>query len=317
MGQARGDQGVDDDRAGGGGHLPTTRRPATLAEARAMAHPDRLRIIRLTFDAELTNKQLADQLGRDPATTLHHVRTLVDNGFLEALPPPRHGAGVRREAALPVHGQSWALRSGARAHRRRHLGGDPGPAGRGVRGAPQQRQLTRMALRLSPEQLARLQQRIHQLIDEAASWTRWTTASPGRCSWPYTVVPTCARLASHEPDQPSPRQMATSPNVVTIVFDDLASPSSGPFGSDVDTPASPAWPPSGLRYNRFHVTSLCSPTRAALLAGRNHHAVGMGFLADLPLILPGLPGGHPAPAATLPRILRDAATRPWPWASGT
>ena len=62
----------------------------------------------------------------------------------------------------------------------------------------------------------------------------------------------------------------------------------------------------GLRYNRFHVTSLCSPTRAALLAGRNHHAVGMGFLSDLPLVYPGYRGAIPPTAATLPRILRDA-----------
>jgi len=61
----------------------------------------------------------------------------------------------------------------------------------------------------------------------------------------------------------------------------------------------------GLRYNRFHVTSLCSPTRAAFLTGRNHHAVGMGFLADIPLGYPGYTARIPKSAAPMPRVLRD------------
>jgi arylsulfatase len=62
----------------------------------------------------------------------------------------------------------------------------------------------------------------------------------------------------------------------------------------------------GARLNRFHVTALCSPTRACLLTGRNHHAVGMGFLTDIPIGLPGYNARLPRSAATLPRILRDA-----------
>ncbi|NBE50389.1 arylsulfatase, partial [Streptomyces boluensis] len=61
----------------------------------------------------------------------------------------------------------------------------------------------------------------------------------------------------------------------------------------------------GLRYNRFHVTAMCSPTRAALLTGRNHHAVGMGFLTDVPLAHPGYSARVPRSAAPLPRLLRD------------
>jgi arylsulfatase A-like enzyme len=99
---------------------------------------------------------------------------------------------------------------------------------------------------------------------------------------------------------------STSPNVVIIVLDDLGFAQLSPFGSDINTPAIASLAADGLRYNRFHVTSLCSPTRAALLAGRNHHAVGMGFLSDLPLVYPGYRGAIPPAAATLPRILRDA-----------
>ncbi len=62
---------------------------------------------------------------------------------------------------------------------------------------------------------------------------------------------------------------------------------------------------NGLRYNRFHVTSICSSTRAALLSGRNHHAVGMGLTMESPMGFPGYTGRIPKSAALLPRILRD------------
>ena len=63
---------------------------------------------------------------------------------------------------------------------------------------------------------------------------------------------------------------------------------------------------AGLRFNRFHVTALCSPTRASFFTGRNHHAVGMGFLADVPMGFPGYTARIPKSAAALPRLLRDA-----------
>ncbi|MGQ0802906.1 MAG: arylsulfatase [Actinomycetota bacterium] len=96
-----------------------------------------------------------------------------------------------------------------------------------------------------------------------------------------------------------------APNVVMIVLDDLGFGQLGCFGSDIATPNIDALAANGLRYNRFHVTSLCSPTRASLLTGRNHHAVGMGFLTDIPIGFPGYDGRVPQSAAALPRILRD------------
>ena len=104
---------------------------------------------------------------------------------------------------------------------------------------------------------------------------------------------------------PPPVPPTGAPNVVLIVLDDLGFAQLGCFGSDVATPHIDALAAGGLRYNRFHVTSLCSPTRACLLTGRNHHAVGMGFLADIPIGFPGYSGTIPRSAATLPRILRD------------
>jgi arylsulfatase A-like enzyme len=105
---------------------------------------------------------------------------------------------------------------------------------------------------------------------------------------------------------PERRPPPGAPNVVVIVLDDTGFAQLGSFGSDVATPAFDRLAADGLRYNRFHVTSLCSPTRASLLTGRNHHAVGMGFLADIPLGFPGYTGRIPPSAAPLPRILRDA-----------
>ncbi len=94
--------------------------------------------------------------------------------------------------------------------------------------------------------------------------------------------------------------------MVVIVFDDMGFAQLGCFGSDMDTPNIDRLAANGLRYNRFHVTALCSPTRASVLTGRNHHAVGMGFLVDTPLAFPGYTGRIPKSAATLPRTLRDA-----------
>ncbi len=97
-----------------------------------------------------------------------------------------------------------------------------------------------------------------------------------------------------------------APNVVLVVLDDLGFAQLGCFGSDLSTPTIDRLGAEGLRFNRFHVTALCSPTRACLLTGRNHHAVGMGFLSDVPTGYPGYNGRLPASAAAMPRLLRDA-----------
>ena len=98
---------------------------------------------------------------------------------------------------------------------------------------------------------------------------------------------------------------ANAPNVVMILFDDTGFAQFGSFGSGIETPNIDRLAANGLRYNRFHVTALCSPTRACLMTGRNHHAVGMGFLADMPMTFPGYSCAIPKSAAALPRILRD------------
>jgi hypothetical protein len=89
-----------------------TRRPATDAERRALASVLRLRILRLCLYEPLTNRQIADRLERNPATTLHHVRTLVDQGFLIA-GEPRKGRRGSREIPYRATGKSWTLDMGA------------------------------------------------------------------------------------------------------------------------------------------------------------------------------------------------------------
>ncbi|MGV9296445.1 ArsR/SmtB family transcription factor [Amycolatopsis sp. NPDC003676] len=88
--------------------MPLNRRPSTEAEVAALASGIRLRIIRLTTFEAMTNKELAERLGRDPATTLHHVRRLVDTGFLVAQ-EPRRGARGAKEIPYLSTGLSWQL----------------------------------------------------------------------------------------------------------------------------------------------------------------------------------------------------------------
>jgi DNA-binding transcriptional ArsR family regulator len=84
------------------------RRAASRAEARALAHPLRLRVLRLCLDEARTNRELADRLGEDPATVLYHVRTLVRNGFLAA-EPERRGRRGAREIPYRATRRSWTL----------------------------------------------------------------------------------------------------------------------------------------------------------------------------------------------------------------
>lgn len=84
------------------------RRPATQDEAKALANPLRLRILRLCLDRALTNKQLAARLGRDPGTILHHVRMLVETGFLRA-EEERRGSRGSTERPYRATGKSWTL----------------------------------------------------------------------------------------------------------------------------------------------------------------------------------------------------------------
>ena len=84
------------------------RRPATEAEAKALASEMRLRILRVCLDEPRTNREIAERIGVNPGTTLHHVRKLVDTGFLAAQ-KPRRGSRGAREIPYLATGKSWRL----------------------------------------------------------------------------------------------------------------------------------------------------------------------------------------------------------------
>jgi len=95
----------------GSGRQVWSRRPAAEAEAKAMASPLRLRILRVALHEPCTNKEIAEALGLNPASVLHHVRTLVDTGFLVEQ-PPRRGPRGSRERPYLASGKSLYLEVG-------------------------------------------------------------------------------------------------------------------------------------------------------------------------------------------------------------
>jgi arylsulfatase A-like enzyme len=83
------------------------------------------------------------------------------------------------------------------------------------------------------------------------------------------------------PDWPrEPRAPAGAPNIVVVLLDDVGFGAASVFGGPASTPALEQLARGGLRYNSFHVNSLCSPTRSALLTGRNNHQVGFGVTTN-------------------------------------
>lgn len=102
---------------------------------------------------------------------------------------------------------------------------------------------------------------------------------------------------------PVPRPPDGAPNVLIVLLDDVGFAQLGCFGSDIDTPVLDRLAERGLRYTNFHTTALCSPTRACVLTGRNHHSVGMGRIIQLATGFPGYDARIPRSAGFLPEML--------------
>ncbi|MEZ5457804.1 MAG: arylsulfatase [Steroidobacteraceae bacterium] len=98
-------------------------------------------------------------------------------------------------------------------------------------------------------------------------------------------------------------------NVLIVLTDDVGFAASSAFGGPIDTPTFDALAKQGLRYNNFHTTPMCSPTRAALLTGRNSHAVGMGSITESASTDRGYTSVIPKSAATVARVLQDRGFR--------
>ncbi len=97
---------------------------------------------------------------------------------------------------------------------------------------------------------------------------------------------------------------AGAPNVVVVLLDDVGFGTASTFGGPVPTPALDRVAAAGLRYNQFHTTALCSPTRAALLTGRNHHSVHMGGICEIAYGFPGYDSVIPRSTATVAQTLQ-------------
>lgn len=108
------------------------------------------------------------------------------------------------------------------------------------------------------------------------------------------------------PDWPmTPRPLEGTPNVLYIVLDDVGFAHLGCYGSPIATPNMDRLAAGGLRYSNFHTTAMCSPTRAAMLTGRNHHSCGMGMVAELAQGFPGYHATMPPTIGTLSEILKE------------
>jgi DNA-binding transcriptional ArsR family regulator len=136
------------------------RRAATDAEARALASALRIRILRVCLDEPRTNKEIAQVLDRDPASTLHHVRRLVDTGFLAAQ-PERRGQRGSREIPYLATGKSWRMQTPAKDRILLDTFLEE------VSLVPVDRlETARLGLRLSPDQLEAFMDRLMSVLDE-------------------------------------------------------------------------------------------------------------------------------------------------------
>ena len=111
-----------------------------------------------------------------------------------------------------------------------------------------------------------------------------------------------------------PRRLpADAPNILIVLIDDAGPALPATFGGEVQTPTMDRIVKEGIAYNRFHTTAMCSPTRASLLTGRNHHRVGAGQIAELANDWDGYSGHIPRSSALVADVLKDYgyATGAW------
>jgi arylsulfatase A-like enzyme len=138
-----------------------------------------------------------------------------------------------------------------------------------------------------------------------------SSEQPQRAILPIPDIPSVGVTTydAKDPDTDFPpieplRPPEGAPNVLIVLLDDVGFGASSVFGGPVNTPTAERLSANGLRYNRFHTTALCSPTRSALLTGRNHHSVGMGGITEIATSAPGYNSIWPNTAAPLAEVLK-------------
>src|SRR5262245_61499564 len=120
---------------------------------------------------------------------------------------------------------------------------------------------------------------------------------------------TLTTYSAKDPDTKFPpirqlRPPVGAPNLLIVLLDDVGFGASSAFGGPCQTPTAERLAKGGLKYTRFHTTALCSPSRAAMLSGRNHHAVGMGGITEIATSAPGYNSLRPNTCAPLAEILK-------------
>ena len=104
-----------------------------------------------------------------------------------------------------------------------------------------------------------------------------------------------------------------APNILIVLIDDVGPGQSSTFGGEIATPTMDRIAGGGITYNRFHTTAMCSPTRASLLTGRNHHRVGAGQIAELANDWDGYSGVQPKSSAMVAEVLKDYGYHTGAW----
>ena len=117
------------------------------------------------------------------------------------------------------------------------------------------------------------------------------------------VTPRLQDATMQWPQEPR-RLPEGAPNILIVLLDDVGFGVSETFGGEVQTPTFNRLAKEGIRYNAFHTCSICSPTRAALLTGRNHTRVGSGTIAERAVAFDGYTGVIPKTAATVAEVLK-------------
>jgi DNA-binding Lrp family transcriptional regulator len=178
-------QPIGDDEPVEGPTIP--RRPATEAEARAMASAVRLRILRLCLDGALTNNEIAHRLGKDPASVLYHVRRLVRTGFLVP-EPARRGTRGAREVPYRATGKSWVLEVvEPKARRAGSVAMFEAFVAEAHEVGLDRLNMTRLGIRLTAAQRGELHRRLQEIFDEyvrrepepdAEPWSLFFAAHP-------------------------------------------------------------------------------------------------------------------------------------------
>ena len=133
--------------------------------------------------------------------------------------------------------------------------------------------------------------------------------SIGREILPIPDLPVRAEPALHAKDASAPpitplRPPKGAPNVLIVLIDDMGFGATSAFGGPCEMPTFERLADGGLTYNRFHTTALCSPTRQALLTGRNHHSAEMGSVGEVATSMPGNTSVRPNTVATVAEMLR-------------